>query len=63
MEAIKVGDRLVVNGRPERAIVSDIIPIPVEARTAFILDWGPHGASKVYDHDEGNVWYRYSQVN
>jgi hypothetical protein len=63
MEAVKKGDRLVVNGRPEHTTVSDIVPIPSESRTAFILDWGPYGASRVYDHDEGSVWYRYSQTN
>jgi hypothetical protein len=63
MISVKKGDRLVVHGRPEQAIVVDIVPLPHEGRAAFILDWGPFGLSRVYDHDEGRVWNRYAALN
>lgn len=61
--SVKKGDRLVVHGRPEPAIVVDIVPLPLESRTAYTLDWGPFGLSRVYDHDEGKVWQRYATLN
>jgi hypothetical protein len=60
---VKKGERLVVYGRPEQAIVADCIYAPVEARWVIVLDWGQYGVSRVYDHDEGKVWFRYSQVS
>jgi hypothetical protein len=60
---VKKGDRLVVYGRPEVAIVVDIVPLPHEARTAYTLDWGEFGLSRVYDTDEGKVWNRYATLN
>ena len=63
MSSVQKGDRLVVYGRPEKAIVADVVPVPHEGRTAFVLDWGEYGTSRVYDHDEGKVWHRYASQN
>ena len=63
MEApISKGTR-VVYGRPEKVTVADVVFVPSELRWAIVLDWGPHGVSRVYDHDEGKVWFRYGQAN
>ncbi len=60
---VKKGERLVVYGRPERATVADCVYVPAEARWVIVLDWGEFGVSRVYDHDEGKVWYRYAQAS
>ena len=61
---IEKGSRVVVSGMTEfPALVAETTYVATEARWAIILDWGIHGISRVYDHDEGKVWYRYSTVN
>lgn len=60
---ISVGERVVVYGRPERAIVSHCSYNPLEARWVISLDWGEHGKSRVYDSDEGKIWFRYGQAS
>lgn len=58
----KVGDRIVVYGYVD-------IPVTVESverdKGTYIihLNWGTFGKSRVYSHDEGDVWYRHSQLN
>lgn len=60
---VKVGERLVVYGRPEAAIVSECSWNQDEVRWDIRLNWGPHGKSWVYGHDEGKVWFRYGKVS
>ena len=60
---VKVGDRLVVQGRPEPAFVERIEEELETASTILHLDWKEHGKSRVYLHDEHKVWYRYSEAN
>jgi hypothetical protein len=60
---VKDGERVVVHGRPERAIVVGSQYLNIEARWLIKLDWGDHFRSHVYDTDEGKVWYRYAQTN
>lgn len=61
---IQIGDRVVVYGRMETpVIVKDIIIDNETSSTILILSWGHFGDSKVYLHDEGQVWFRYSESN
>ena len=60
---LKVGERLVVQGRPEPAYVESIEYDPQTARTVIRLDWREFGKSRVYLHDEGTIWTRYSILN
>jgi hypothetical protein len=61
---INVNDRVVVRGRMETPVyVKEIIDDPESARTILILTWGKFGESKVYLHDEGKEWYKYSSCN
>lgn len=60
----KLGDRIVVHGiRHIMVKVSKIEWNEHEARYVIALDWGEHGTSKVYDHDEGKTWYRYNDAS
>lgn len=60
---VKMGERLVVNGRPEKAIVEDIQWFSTEFRWRIILDWGSFGKNKVWSSDEDKVWSRYAELN
>jgi hypothetical protein len=60
---VKVGERLVVYGRPERAIVKGVVWHPLDHRWVIVLDWGMHGTSRVYGDDEDKVWYRPALTN
>lgn len=60
---VKIGERLVVSGRPEKATVADITWIVDEARWVIVMDWGEFGKSRVYDHDENKTWFRYARVS
>lgn len=61
----KVGDAIVVKGAFAH------LPVKVErvvyefenARTRINLDWGEHGKSRVFAHDEGTVWLRAGDCN
>lgn len=60
----RIGDRIVVHGMTNYiAKVSAITYLASEVRYQIDLDWGEYGTSKVYDTDEGNVWYRFSSSN
>lgn len=62
---LKVGDAIVVKGAFAH------LPVKVErvvyefenARTRIDLDWGEHGKSRVFAHDEGSVWHRLEDFN
>jgi bifunctional DNA-binding transcriptional regulator/antitoxin component of YhaV-PrlF toxin-antitoxin module len=62
---IKVGDRVVVYryGNSTPIVVKKVLDLPSESRKAFILDWGEHGTSRVYDHDEGKIWHQLKNIN
>lgn len=60
---VNVGDRLVVQGRPEPAYVERIEVDATTASTILHLDWKEFGKSRVYLHDEGKIWYKYATVN
>jgi hypothetical protein len=60
---VQIGDRLVVQGMPFPAYVEAIEEDADTASTIIHLDWKEHGKSRVYLHDEGKVWYRYSDAN
>jgi hypothetical protein len=60
---VKMGDRLVVMGRPEKAIVEDIQWYSTEDRWRIILDWGQYGKSKVWSSDEGKTWVHITSLN
>jgi len=60
---IKIGDQIVVHGILPPAIVSKVWYNSEEARNIIELDWGTRGTSRVYDHDENKVWFRYNSSN
>jgi len=61
---IEKGERVVVGGfRNHMSRVTDVVWIPHEARWMITLDWGVFGTSRIYHHDEGKIWYRYSSCN
>ena len=63
-EPPRIGDRIVIFGfREYDAHVKEVKYIDTEARHHIILDWGIHGTSRIYDTDEGKVWYRWNSTN
>jgi len=60
---VKVGDRVIVSGRPEKAIVTAIEWLESESRHVLRLDWGEFGTSRVYENDQGSVWNLYNSLN
>ncbi len=58
---IEIGDRVVVSAQLGLAVVVKKI-IPENGITRVILDWGVHGTSRVFAHDEGYTWYRYDWI-
>lgn len=67
---IEKGARVVVGGNLQpyaAAYVADTLYIPKESRWAIILEWpdapGGPSTSRVYDHDENRVWFRYGSVS
>lgn len=60
---LNIKDKVVVYGHMPPAIVKDIVVDAERNRTKAILDWGHLGTSYVYLHDEGKVWFKYSDVN
>lgn len=60
---VKISDRLVVQGMTYPAYVENIWFDKETNRTVIELDWKEHGKSKVYAHDENNLWYRYTGSN
>jgi hypothetical protein len=60
---IKVGDLLVVQGMMPPAKVEKVWFDKETSRFVIELDWGDYGHSKVYDHDENKVWYKYTGSN
>lgn len=64
MNLPNIGDRIVVQGMSQYTThVSSVTFVQSEQRWKIELDWGEHGTSRVYDHDENKVWYRYTESN
>ena len=62
--APSVGDRIIVHGiMYATAKVANVVWDTETHRYVLTVDWGEHGYSRVFDHDEGNVWYRYKSAN
>lgn len=57
---VKIGERIVVQGMPQAAFVESIENAD-GGRVIIHLDWKEFGKSRVYLHDEGTVWIRYSE--
>ena len=59
---VNIGDRVCVVGhKPVR--VCDLVIDTETDRVRLILDWGDGQTSKVWLHDENEVWYHYSGAN
>jgi hypothetical protein len=60
---VKIGDRIIVHGRPEKAAVENLHYVDHEMRWCITLDWGQFGMSRVWSDDENKVWIRYAGTN
>lgn len=60
---VSVGERLVVAGRPEKAVVSRVEPCRDRCSDRIVLDWGALGASQVWADEEGRTWVRWLDLN
>jgi hypothetical protein len=60
---VKIGERVIVNHCSFPAYVEKIKPEDEAGRIEITIDWKEHGKSRVYLHDEGSTWVRYSTVN
>lgn len=61
---IEVGERIIVQGITHaQATVKNVTWVENEVRWKITIDWGTWGTSKVYDHDENKIWYRYQVTN
>lgn len=60
---VKMGERVIVMNRSEKAVVENIQWLPNEGRWRITLDWGSFGMSRIHSDDEGKVWKRYDEVN
>lgn len=59
-----IGDRVVVHGIRHVSCVVHSIEWNNEAADWQInLDWGTHGRSRVWCHDENRIWFRYLSSN
>lgn len=59
---LNIGERVVVSGiRFVVARVKYVEYIAKEVRSKITIDWGIHGTSYVWDHDEGKTWFRHDQ--
>jgi hypothetical protein len=60
----KISDVIIVHGMTfAPAKVESIVWNTNEHSYVIYLDWGTYGRSRVYPHDEGEVWYRVSDKN
>jgi hypothetical protein len=58
-----IGERLIVHGMTQKAVVDDVCWDDQVNSWKIILDWGEFGKSRVWSHDENRVWYRISTNN
>lgn len=60
----RVGDAVVVDCLAHfTAKVERVVYEFENARTRIDLDWGEHGKSRVFAHDEGKIWRRVEDFN
>ena len=64
------GERVIVGGNLQPyalAIVANCVYHSAEARWCIVLEWpntpGGTSYSRVYDTDEGKIWYRYRSAS
>jgi hypothetical protein len=63
---MKIGDRVVLMNSTMSFLTAEVVNViydPTEDRTRIDLDWGVHGKSRVYAHDEGVVWCKVENYN
>lgn len=64
VEPVKKGERISMPGWEHLPVFVKHVDYDIdEARWVITLDWGEHGTSRVYDHDEGKTWNRYRELN
>ena len=64
VEPVKKGERVSIpRWEHLRVTVKSVDWDPFDHAWVIILDWGEHGTSRVYGHDEGKTWQRYAAVN
>jgi hypothetical protein len=61
-DGVKVGDRVVVHGMSQKAIV-EAVEIDSSDDFVLVLNWGEFGHSRVYGHDRGSVWQLFTSLN
>lgn len=60
----RTGERLIVCGiRYAKAFVGSVEWRDDESRHVVHVRWENGGTSRVYDHDEGDTWFRYGSAN
>ena len=58
------GERVIVHGILYAQAIVERVELDEKTRSWIIhLDWGEHGKSRVYSHDEGLIWHRYAELN
>ena len=62
-DMVEVGDKVVVQGIMPPATVEKVWFDEERMRLVIELNWGDLGESKIYGHDEGTVWYKYTGTN
>lgn len=60
---LRVGDRIVVYDMPHQARIASFSHDEATGRVRINLDWGQHGKSRVFLHDEGEIWHRHIEPN
>lgn len=58
-----IGERIVVHGMQQKAIVENVTWIESVNDWKIELDWGQFGKSRIWLHDENVVWFRHSSSN
>jgi hypothetical protein len=57
---VQGGDRIIIPTWEEMKVLVDYTEKdPFTGVVKIYLDWGIHGKSRVYAHDEGKTWTRY----
>jgi hypothetical protein len=60
----KIGERLVVHGMSRFAALVESVEWNADSNDWLIrLDWGNHGKSRVWLHDEGKIWKKWMELN
>jgi len=60
----KVGERIVIHGMSDFVARVESVEWNIESSDWVIrLDWGIHGKSRVWLHDEGKIWKKWMELN